>query len=167
MYFIIYEIVSESTNLKQYIQSHVGNITHGVLKGPDHRVKDQFELGRRYIQERLEAVRIHRLQQLIEAKPMLGEVLEVLVDHVQRALEDGVENFWYLIGDMLTQFIHNGGHRTQDLGLSCRWYFTALKLLILVISLLKKISSFLVLFFNYLFMKNKARFKGFMFRNSL
>jgi len=54
-------------HLEQDIQSHVGHIAHGVLECPHHRVKDQFELSRRYVEERLEAVRIDRLQQLVEA----------------------------------------------------------------------------------------------------
>jgi len=33
-------------------------------------------------------------------------------DHVQRALKDGVKYFWYFIGDMLAQFMHNGCHST-------------------------------------------------------
>jgi len=54
-------------HLEEDIQSHVGHIAHGVLECPHHRVKDQFELSRRYVEERLEAVRIDRLQQLVEA----------------------------------------------------------------------------------------------------
>ena len=51
---------------------------------------------------------------------MLGEFLEILVDHVQRALKHGVKDFRNIGRRMAFQFVNNRGHRAQHLGLSCR-----------------------------------------------
>lgn len=98
-----------------------------MLERPDNRVKYQLELCRRYVEERLEAVRIDRLQQLIETEAMLRKIFEILVNHVQRALEDSIEYFWYFIRDMLAEFVHYCCHRAQYFGLTCRWYLTPLE----------------------------------------
>ena len=72
-----------------------------MLKSPHHRIEYQLELCWWYIKERLEAVCIDCLQQLIEAGSMLRIVLKVLIDHIQCALEDGIKYFWYLVGNVI------------------------------------------------------------------
>lgn len=107
-------------------ESHVGHIAHRVLERPHNGVEHEFELKRGQLDDGFEAERVHRLKQLIETGAMLWIVFEVLIDHVQRALEHGVKDFRHLRRDGAAQLIYNSCHRAQHLGLPCRRHFTAL-----------------------------------------
>lgn len=56
----------------------VCNVPHGVFKGPDNGVQNQFKLGWGNGEEGREALRVHRLEEVEEMGPMLWVLLKVL-----------------------------------------------------------------------------------------
>ena len=77
--------------LEEDVEPGVGDVAHRVLERPDDRVEDELELRGGNVEEGGETVQVDRLQHEEEIGPVFGVLLKVLVDHVQRALEDGVE----------------------------------------------------------------------------
>ena len=67
-----------------------------MLDGPHDRVQHQFELDGGDLEQRREAVVVHGLEQEEEVGSVLRELLKVLVDHLQGALEDGIKD----LGDL-------------------------------------------------------------------
>lgn len=61
---------------------------------------------------------IHGLQEVEKVGPVVGKLLQVLVDHLQSALEDGVEDARQSTENVIAQSINDGCHRVQDLGLT-------------------------------------------------
>lgn len=100
------------TYLKENSQSSVGDITHCMLKCPNDRVKDQFELSRRNIQKCFKAMHIDRLQKFVKVCTMLRIVLKVLINHVQCTLKDGIKDFRYFRCNNALQLIDNRCHCT-------------------------------------------------------
>lgn len=69
---------------------------------------------------------IDLLQQLIECHPVLWEILEILLDHIQRTLEHGVKDLRYLRRDAHFQFANDGRHCAQHLGFTCLRHLASL-----------------------------------------
>ena len=95
-------------------EAGICHVPHGVLERPDDRVQDQLELLRWDAEEGGEAVGVDRLEKCEEVCPVLGVLLEVLVDHVQGALEHRVEDLGDLDGDVGLQLVHHRRHHRQD-----------------------------------------------------
>ena len=105
-------------NLVEDIETRVGHVAHCVLESPDNSVENQLKLGWWQAEERGEAVIVDRLQQQVEIGPVLREVFEVLVDHVERALENSVKDLRYIRCGMPLELVHDGGHRAEHFGLA-------------------------------------------------
>ena len=67
-----------------------GRVCHAAMGGPRACVpaRGEYLVG----EQRREAVVVDGAQQIEEVGAVFGEVLEVLGDHVERALEDGLED---------------------------------------------------------------------------
>lgn len=61
-----------------------------MFDGPDNWVKNKFELVRGKTEEGRKTMSIDSLQQAKKQGTMLRKLLQILVDHLQRALEDGI-----------------------------------------------------------------------------
>lgn len=72
-----------------------------MLERPDDGVEHQLELRGWDVEQRLKAMGDDLLQHQKEVGAMLGELLEILVDHVERTLEHSVEYFRYLGRDVV------------------------------------------------------------------
>ena len=106
--------------LEQDIQSRIGDVAHRVLEGPDDGIEDELKLHGRDREEGVEAVEVDGLQQDEEVGPVLGELFEVLVDHVQGALEYSLEDFGDLRRDRPLELVDGRRHGGEDLGLPGR-----------------------------------------------
>ena len=104
--------------LEQNLQADLGDVTHRVLERPDDGVEHELELWLLKLEQSREAVLIDRLQEHEEVLAVLRELLEVAVDHEQRALEHGVEYLGHLFGDAVLELVDNGGHGGEHLGLA-------------------------------------------------
>lgn len=52
---------------------------------------------------------------------MFGVLFKIFIDHVERALKDGVEDLGHFTGDVVFQIVYDGRHRQQDFRLPrCR-----------------------------------------------
>lgn len=87
--------------LVQNIQSSIGDIPHRVLKCPDNRIENEFELCWRNIQECSETVLVDSFQEFVEMRAMLRIILEILVYHVQCTFEDSVKYIEDFTGDVV------------------------------------------------------------------
>ena len=78
------------------VKTGLGDVTHRVLDSPDNAIHEQLELLLRDSEEGGEAVQVDGTEELEEADTVLGELGEVLVDHVERRFEHGVEDGGHL-----------------------------------------------------------------------
>lgn len=74
------------------LESNVGNISHRVLRGPEDAVHDELELRSWELEEGVETEEVDGADEAEESQAVLGVLCKVLVDHVERALEHGVEH---------------------------------------------------------------------------
>ena len=72
-----------------------------MLDGPDDGVQHQLELAGRNVEQCREAVIVDSLQQQEEVGAVLWVLLQVLVDHIQGALKNGVKDLGHLIRDVI------------------------------------------------------------------
>lgn len=77
---------------KAHGKTRVLHLAVVVLGGPHAGINDKLELSTIKLEESLETVQIDGLQELEELNPMLGVLMEILVDHLQSAAEDAVHN---------------------------------------------------------------------------
>ena len=56
------------------------------------------------------------LQQKVKVGPVLGELFKVLVDHIERALEHGIEDLGHVWRNVALQFVDDGGHGAEHFG---------------------------------------------------
>lgn len=82
--------------LEQDLEAGVGDVPHRVLERPDDAIQHQLELCGGDVEKGGKAVVVNRLEQQEEVCPVLGVLFEVLVDHLQGALEYRVED----LGDL-------------------------------------------------------------------
>ena len=100
--------------LKQRAQSRLGNVALRVLEGPLDRLDDQRKIGL-LLQQCREAVLVHRAQQVEEQRAVVGVVLEILGDHVERALEDGLEHARHLRRHLPLQLVDQPSEEREHL----------------------------------------------------
>ena len=99
------------------IQADLGDVSHCMLDGPDNGIHEQLELRWRQLKQCGKARRIDGTHHLEETDSMFGIFREVLIDHVQSGLEDGVEdgtNLWR----------QQGLYGKISKGLGLEWRFT-------------------------------------------
>ena len=76
---------------------------------------------RRDFEESAEASLVYSLNEQEEVRPVLWELFEVLINHLERALEHGVEDLWNLWCDHSFQTINDCGHCRENFRFSsCR-----------------------------------------------
>ena len=86
-------------HLETQVETCISDIPHGVLDCPDDAIHRELELGGRQLEQCGEAVQIDRSQEFEESNAMLGELGEVLVDHVERRLEDSIEDCRHILSE--------------------------------------------------------------------
>jgi len=79
------------------MQARLGNVSHCMFKRPHNRIHNEFELRRWQPADGGEAMQVDAADKVEEAHAVLGELLEVVADHLDRALERGVQHCWDLI----------------------------------------------------------------------
>jgi hypothetical protein len=84
--------------LDAHVEAFAFDSTVVVLGGPHAAVNDKLEVSLVESKKRGEAALVDLTEELEELHTVLGVLGEVLVDHVEGALEDGVENRRYLFG---------------------------------------------------------------------
>mmetsp|Transcript_114407 Transcript_114407/g.324612 ORF Transcript_114407/g.324612 Transcript_114407/m.324612 type:complete len:373 (+) Transcript_114407:638-1756(+) len=90
-----------------------------MLGGPDQRVHVQLQLRVWQLEQRLEAVRVDRLQELVELDPVVGVALEVALDHVASAFENHLEDLGDLLRDEAAEARGQRGQEVQHLRVPC------------------------------------------------
>mmetsp|Transcript_84517 Transcript_84517/g.196514 ORF Transcript_84517/g.196514 Transcript_84517/m.196514 type:complete len:274 (-) Transcript_84517:2386-3207(-) len=111
--------------LRQDLETTVRNLRLLMLHGPYQRIHVQFQLTFRQEEERLEAVRVDRLQQVIELGPVIRVALEVAFDHVASALKNHMEDLCDLLGNRLAEPCSQCGEEVQDLRVAGLWQVAA------------------------------------------
>ena len=114
---VVLDILKEDV---EYVEPSVADVAHRVLERPDDRVEHQLELVRRQAEQRREAVAVDGLQEQIEIGSVLWKLFEILADHVERALEHGVEDFGHVRRDVALELVDDRRHRAQHLRLARR-----------------------------------------------
>ncbi len=89
-----------------------------MLDGPDDAVEDELELVRAKAEQRGEAVCVDGLKQCEEEGAVLGKLFQILVDHLQRALEHGVEDAGQSWKYAILQSVDNRRHEVEHLWLA-------------------------------------------------
>ena len=92
-------------------QTNPTKTTHAVTHTRTHA---RSHAGR-HTQAHLKGVVVDGHEEVEEAEAVLGEVLEVLVDHLERHLEDVVEDARHLGHQVLLQLLHRRGEERQHL----------------------------------------------------
>mmetsp|Transcript_44080 Transcript_44080/g.103121 ORF Transcript_44080/g.103121 Transcript_44080/m.103121 type:complete len:669 (+) Transcript_44080:804-2810(+) len=103
--------------LEQRVQPRLGDVALRVLERPLDRLDHQCEvalLG----EQRGEAVVVDGPEQRKEVEPVLEEVLEVLGDHVERALEDRLEDARHLRRHQPLQLVDERAEEDEHLGVT-------------------------------------------------
>ena len=118
---LLSDVVDE---LEAHVKARSLDIAVIVLAGPHARVNDELELTVVELQKRREAVEVDSAEEVEEFDTMLGVFGKVLVDHVQRALEDVLHDDWYLVLHQSRELGDHGGHGPQDLGVTSTRHVT-------------------------------------------
>jgi hypothetical protein len=87
-----------ANELDAHVETLAFDSTVVVLGCPHAAVNDKLEVCLVESKKRREAALVDLTEKLEELHAVLGVFGEVLVDHVERALEDGVKNRRYLFG---------------------------------------------------------------------
>ena len=105
--------------IQQQVQARLCDVALGVPKGPNDSIHEQLELRRTEPKESPESGAGDRAQQREKLEPVLGEVLKVGRDHLQRGPEDRVEAARDdLGGGGGTQLGYYGGIERKRLGVA-------------------------------------------------
>lgn len=110
--------------LQTHRKTRVLDFTVVVLRGPHARVNNKLELSAIELQKRLETVQVNCLQQFEELHTMLGIFVEVLVNHLQSAVEDTVHDGGDLVLHQILFFMLAMFNRTCP----ARWLRRRMKL---------------------------------------
>mmetsp|Transcript_11724 Transcript_11724/g.27683 ORF Transcript_11724/g.27683 Transcript_11724/m.27683 type:complete len:265 (-) Transcript_11724:1003-1797(-) len=101
--------------LVENLQTSILNVALGMLHRPDHRIHHEFLVLRRDAEQSWEAVQIDGAEELEKSNPMLGEILKVLRDHLQRALEHGLHYPRHIILNMALELLNHRCEEGEDL----------------------------------------------------
>mmetsp|Transcript_52155 Transcript_52155/g.124266 ORF Transcript_52155/g.124266 Transcript_52155/m.124266 type:complete len:245 (+) Transcript_52155:410-1144(+) len=105
--------------LRQDLQAHVGHLRLLVLHRPYERVDIQLQSGLWQHEQALKAICIDSLQQLVELCSVIHVALEVTLNHVERALENLLEDTRHLQRNDVREPCGQGCQQVQDLCISC------------------------------------------------
>jgi hypothetical protein len=86
----------------------LGDISLRMLERPNDRIHHELLELLRQRKERLETVLVHSLEQLEKVHSVFREIFEILRDHLERALEDRVQNARHKRRDRLLQTVDDG-----------------------------------------------------------
>mmetsp|Transcript_27650 Transcript_27650/g.70460 ORF Transcript_27650/g.70460 Transcript_27650/m.70460 type:complete len:1163 (-) Transcript_27650:210-3698(-) len=103
--------------LEEGVEARLGHVALRVLEGPLDRLDDQREVAL-VREQRGEAVVVDRAQEVEEVCAVLGEVFEVLRDHVEGALEDGLEDARHLRRHERLQLVDEAREEREHLGVA-------------------------------------------------
>ena len=83
--------------LKTHGKSRVFDLTIVVLASPHACIDNEFELGLVQFKQCREAMIVDRLQEFEEPDSVLRILVEILVDHFQRAFKNAFHDHWYFV----------------------------------------------------------------------
>jgi hypothetical protein len=89
-----------------------------VFNGPNHAVDDGLQLARRHIEQRLEGLADHGLEEHEEVDAVVREALEVAGDHAEGGSEDALEDVGDELADELRELLDHLGEEQQHLRLA-------------------------------------------------
>mmetsp|Transcript_29229 Transcript_29229/g.84962 ORF Transcript_29229/g.84962 Transcript_29229/m.84962 type:complete len:456 (+) Transcript_29229:341-1708(+) len=101
--------------LVENLQTSVLNVSLGMFHRPDHRIYHELLVLRRDVEESWEALQIDGAKELEKSNPMLGKILKVLRDHLQRALKHGLHYPRYIILNMTLELLNHSCKEGEDL----------------------------------------------------